>query len=277
MSETSPVVVPTPLPPVLPSAGECFLGVVLANESVDVVTEIEGRIREFSVRPGDTVQRGARLALLDNEALGHQMTIERGSLARIEAEVKSFTAQFDQANEVHNRRLALAGLLSREEAESSEVQLEVARSRLDVAKAERTQAQARLAQLETRLAHLEIRAPFAGILAMRYLDPGAAVTPGTPVVRLISTDASLVRFAMPPSADGTPRVGARVRVEIESLGRSAWGVVESRAPEIDAASDMIFIESRLDLRGPPIPPGAVARVALINPGEETPRCLHPPS
>ena len=254
-----------PAPP--PTAGS-YLGVVLANESVDVVAEIEGHVREVLVRPGDAVAAGAPLVILDNESLDHQLTIEQGNLALIDAEVKSFTVQFERTNQVYRRRAALEGLLSREEAEASEAQLEIARHRLDVAHAEMTQARGRIAQLQARRERRTIRAPFAGTVAIRHLDRGAVVARGTPVVRLISADASRLRFAMPPAAAEEPLAGTRVRVEIESLGRSVLGVVEHRSPEIDAASEMIFVESRLDPGGAPIPPGSPARVSLLGPKDE---------
>lgn len=275
-SAVAPTASASPRLPAAEPARGCYLGVVLVDESVDVVAEVEGHVREVLVRPGDAVERGTPLVVLDNPSLDHQLTIELGSLALIEAEVKSFTVQFERSDRLHRRRLGLEGLLSREEADTSEVQLELARYRLDVAYAELTQARARIAQLEANLERRTIRAPFSGTVAMRYLDRGAVAARGTPVLRLISGDASRVRFAVPPAASGESMVGARVRVEIESLGRSLSGVVEQRAPEIDAASEMIFVESRLDPGGPPIPPGAVARVSLIGPAEASaPSCLDP--
>ena len=273
LPETAPAGTATARQPAPPLASDCYLGVVVANESVDVVAEVEGRVREILLRSGEAVERGARLAVLDNPSLGHQLTVEHGNLALIEAEVKSFTVQLERSERLHRRRLDLEGLISREDAEAFEAQLELARYRLDVAYAELTQVNARIADLETRLERTVIRAPFTGTVSMRYLDRGAVVARGTPVVKLITGDGSRVRFAVPPPATGEPVAGSRVRVEIEGLGQAVSGVVEHRAPEIDAASAMIFVESRLDPGMSKVPPGAIARVSLVGPRAEATSCL----
>ena len=260
------------------STPPCFLGVVLAEESVDVATEVDGRLREVLVQPGDRVEQGTRLALLSNESLRHQLEIERGQLHRIEADLRSLTYQVEGAQNRHRRRLALEGLLSREEAESSQLELEMARSRLEVAQVELEQAQVRLAQLEANRERLEIRAPFAGTIALQYLDRGTVISRGTVFARLISAEASRVRFAVDPTEADALQKGTQVRVEVENLGQTLWGQVKALAPEVDAASEMIFAEAHLDPGQPQIPPGSVARVSALRGDERTVRCLdHPPS
>ena len=49
---------------------------MLANEAIDVVAEIEGRLREVRVQPGDRVEVGTVLVSLDNDSLAHQLTVE---------------------------------------------------------------------------------------------------------------------------------------------------------------------------------------------------------
>ncbi|HEX6202963.1 MAG TPA: hypothetical protein VF100_08170, partial [Thermoanaerobaculia bacterium] len=53
---------PSGVPAAAPSAAACYLGVVLASESVEVVAEVAGRVRDVAVRPGDDVVAGAPLA-----------------------------------------------------------------------------------------------------------------------------------------------------------------------------------------------------------------------
>ena len=102
------------------------------------------------------------------------------------------------------------------------------------------------------------------------------VTSGTRVVRLISSGALLVRFAVPPEEIATLAVGSRVRVEVEVLRRAFEAEVRQRAPEIDPPSQMIFVEAHLEAPEVAIPSGAVARVTRLVPGAPpAPRCLAP--
>ncbi|MCG8459332.1 MAG: efflux RND transporter periplasmic adaptor subunit, partial [Holophagales bacterium] len=222
-----------------PSAAPCYLGVVLPHEAVDVVAESEGRLREILVRPGDRVAAGEVLARLHEPSLGHRLTVEQGTLALVLAEVRSFTVQMEQAERSHERRVGLGGLLSRQEIESSEASLELARYRLDVADAELVQAEARVADLEEQIARLDLRAPFAGTVGLRYLDRGATVRTGTPVVRLVGRSTPRVRFAVPPAEAAAMPLGLPVLLELEGLDLAVAGTLTQHPPEIDAASGLV--------------------------------------
>jgi RND family efflux transporter MFP subunit len=271
--------VPGDAPAALPGTGaggpECYLGVVIAREAVDVAAEMEGAVKEMRVRVGDAVERGAEIAALDTVTLRHQLAIERANLASAEAQERRHAIDASQSAQEHQRRLALEGVLSKEEEEAARFRLETAEVMLEAAVAEVTQVEARIDQLESTLERARIRAPFAGTVAQRYLDPGARVSPGTPVVRLLSSGGLLARFAVPPEEAPRVPVATPVRVEVEDLGVALAGVVEHQAPEIDAASQMVFVEARLETPGEAshLPSGAVARVSVARAGALFGSCL----
>jgi multidrug resistance efflux pump len=211
--------------------------------------------------------------------LHHQLTIERATLRNAEAEQRRQGIEVGRAKQEHRRRLALEGLLSQEEEEKARFQAETAGALFEAAEAEVSRVEARIAQLETRLQRSQMRAPFDGTVAQRYLDPGTIVGPGTPILRLISGDRLLSRFAIPPEEVDSVATGTSVRVEVDHLGLSLVGVVEHLAPEIDAASQLLFVEARITDGAPgvaAIPSGAAARVAVQRPGEPPPpSCFAP--
>lgn len=258
-------------------AARCYLGVVVTREVVDLAAEIEGRIEEIRVRVGDRVLHDQPIATLDTRTLSHQLTMERAALRTAEANRRKIALEADRADQEHRRRLALEDLVSKEETESSRFQSQSAAVSLEVAEAEVAQVEARIEQLETRLAQSEMRAPFNGTVAARYLDPGALAAAGTSVVRLINTENLLTRFAVSPEEVAAFPAGTPVRVEIESLAITTEGTVDHLAPEIDVASQMVFIEARLTPAAgdQPIPSGAVARVSVARPGEMLRSCLEP--
>ncbi len=258
-----------------PSAVECYLGVVVASEAVDVVAETAGRVEEVQVQLGDVVTRHQQLAVLDTETVDHQLAIEHASLSTAEAQQRRSALATDRAEQEHRRRLALEDLISQQDIESSKFQLDSAKVELDVAKAAVAQVQARIEQLETRLDRCKIRAPFDGKVALRYLDAGAVVTPGTPVVRLIGSGGLFARFAVPPEQAASVSLGMPLRVEIETLQIVAQGEVRHISPEIDADSQTVIIEASLEPPPEPrlaIPAGAVVRVSAQT-GEDSPSCL----
>jgi len=109
-------------------------------------------------------------------------------------------------------------------------------------------ARATVEQLRQSLKDLDIRAPFAGRVALRYLDPGAVVAPGVPIVRLVSQDALLVRFAVPPEELELVDLGDTVHVTDAQARPVGTATVQRLSPEIDLASQRLFAEAVLNAR-----------------------------
>jgi multidrug resistance efflux pump len=111
--------------------------------------------------------------------------------------------------------------------------------------------------------HAVVTAPFEGIIAERYLSPGALAGPGRPVARLVGHDEPRVRFAIPEDRAGAVAVGATVEVKIAPAGLLARGRVTGVSPDVDASSRMVFAAASLEPHpGPALGTGLLARVFL---------------
>jgi len=136
---------------------------------------------------------------------------------------------------------------AREDLRMTEATLRSEKAALGQAQVDREQAASQLAQLERQLADTELRAPFSGTVAERYVDPGGMAGPGSPVVRLISSDALWVRFAVPPHELDRLSVGTIVVSRIEDPAITVEATVRQIAPETDPASQLVFVDAELDL------------------------------
>lgn len=228
------------------AAGDCHLGAVVAEESADVAAEMAGLIESLNVRVGDSVGVGDLLARLDTRQLGHQLAIEKANLRQSLAEAKSRQVEADRADAEYERRRKLEGLVSREEQEAARLKLEQAKAALEAAGADRGQVEARIAELQDQIARATLRAPFAGRVVQRYLDPGARVEEGTPILRLLRDEGLLVRFALPPEAVAGLRQGALLEVAVAEPPLLLRATVEQISPEIDPESLLVFAEARLE-------------------------------
>jgi RND family efflux transporter MFP subunit len=252
-----------------PSAPECYLGVVLASRTVEVVAEVAGSVVRVDVRPGDAVAAGEPLAAIDADATRHQLAVERAGLAAAELGRERFGLEVHQAEQELARARALENLVARQELERAALRVETAKASHEIARAEVARAAARVAALEGQLARSEIRAPFAGTVALRHLDPGAVVAPGAPVVRLHGGGAPFVRFAVPPERAADLAAGAAVEVELAGRPGALRAAVRQVSPEVDAATGMVFAEADLET-APDVAAGyaphAAARVSLARGG-----------
>ena len=205
-----------------PTETSSFLGVVLSGETADLAPKIDGRIEAVLVRPGDRIRRGAVLARLDRRQIRRSVAVAR--------------AELHEAEQRLARRVPLArgeGIISAEELSSTRMQMLDQRSKLN--------------DLEHALAEAEIRAPFDGVVAARFYDPGALTQGGRPILRVISASVPRVRFAVPEAQGGAIKVGDAVSVLVDGVEAPLRAEIESVSPEVDAAARMIFAQARLEV------------------------------
>ncbi len=140
------------------TAGRWVAANVLSARRATVSTRHSATVKAVHVREGQPVRQGQLLVSLSDEDL-------RGGLAAARAALDGATA--------HEQRIAR---LAKERAATP--------SELEAATSQRAQAQAAVAGARAQLAHTEIRAPFAGTVQARRIDPGDLVGPGQPLVEL---------------------------------------------------------------------------------------------
>jgi RND family efflux transporter MFP subunit len=226
-----------------------MLGVLLANESVDLTPRSDGRVERMHVRLGDRVARGALVATLDTRAIRRELAIGEAQLEQSRAEVSKAELDLAEANERLERRQAplREGIqtVSGEELSGAAFRSKQAVPQLGAARARVAERKARVEQLRQQVADAELRAPFDGVVAARYVDAGAMVGARSPIVRIISSGELWVRFAAAEEQVVSLKPGRALRVQVSGVAQPMSGVIEKVAPEIDAASRMVFAEARL--------------------------------
>jgi HlyD family secretion protein len=194
-------------------------GTVQPESSVNVSPKTSGVLKRLLVKEGDFVQPGQVVAYMDNSNLQGQLLQSRGNLAaaganlnkviagnrsqdiaQAQANLNKVQATYRQAAEDlrRNQQLQAAGAISqqalslaRSTHDSAKAQVEQAQQALNLlktgsrpediaqARAQVMAAQGAVAIAQRNIDDTVIRAPFAGIIARKYADPGAFVTPTT--------------------------------------------------------------------------------------------------
>lgn len=251
--ETEAAATISPPPPSMPSPPPApaprhqgWLGVILSSESVDVTADSQGRLAAVYVQIGDTVRQGDRLASLDPRIVAQDLEMARSALRASEADATRAAAELSEAQARWDRRRKNPEIFSKEDLSEAELRVKTATSALEVSQARIAEQRARVRQLETSVGQTDIRAPFAGRVAERFADPGAQVGPGTPVLRLISGGDLRVRAAVPPDDARRLAPGSPVTARVRDLGIDVPGRVQRIAPDVDTASQMVFVEIRLE-------------------------------
>src|SRR5690606_28957426 len=167
-------------------------GTLSPMDAVELGAEVTGRLTRVLVDVNDRVEEGQVLAEIDPEQLSARVQEARAQLGSAQASIASARATLAETELKASRVRALGerGLVSNEEVETTEAALARAQASVASAAAQITVARAGLASAETALQKATIRAPIAGIVLMRAVEPGQTVTAGfqTPVLFTLARD-----------------------------------------------------------------------------------------
>ncbi|MGV3626384.1 MAG: efflux RND transporter periplasmic adaptor subunit [Betaproteobacteria bacterium] len=259
-------------------------GRVLAPSRVDIGATITGRVETVRVREGARVAADEILVELDPRELKAAVAQAEAAVTRARARVSSVKtlalpmAQAAQQQALANltlaereaqraRDLLAKGFVSRSRVDDAERQLDVARSQLESARAqtgaqsttgaEAQQAQSLLVEAEAavllaqaRLSQTLIRAPAAGVVLERLIEPGDIAQPGRKMMTL-ALDGP-VRLIVQVDEKNLPliRTGAVATAAADAFPNERFeAVVNYVSPGIDAARGTV--ELRLDVPKPP--------------------------
>lgn len=200
-------------------------GNIRARQSVDISSDVAGRIVELVVEEGDPVEEGQLLLRLDPTQFRAAQGRAEAVLSQARAEVARQRASFQQADREYDRIRRLwardSTLISRQQYDDAETQLEVARSLMEAAEHGVEQAQAALEEAEDRLAKTVIRAPTSGTVSRLNVELGETVVVGTMnnpgSLILTVSDLSVVEAVMEVDETDVPEIAvgdsASVRID----------------------------------------------------------------
>lgn len=209
-------------------------GVVEAHERAELSFRVTGYVAEVDVEEGDRVEEGQPLASLEREDLERQLREAQGALAIAKARMASARRELDR-----QQRLQASG-------SSSRARLDAARTEWDVAVAEHEVASARLDEARDRLDKSELRAPFAGFVSDRQVEPHQLVRAQDPAVVLLDLASVRVRASLADSMAARLRKGNPVRVSSDLWpGRVFSGEVSRMAKSADPATHAVPFEAEI--------------------------------
>ena len=214
-----------------------------ASRRVRIFNQEEGRIVEIPFHPGDAVRAGALLVRLDDALL-------KAQLDKAEATLRQAREDLKRLDKLVRKRLA-----SDEERQQAATAVRV--------------AEAEAALLRTRLTYMQIRAPFAGVVSERLMEPGDIAPRHSHILTLIDPDSLVVRIALSERYLSDLSVGMPVSVRIDAMGPRAWtGRLTRIYPTVDPDTHLARVEAVLTPQPPGARPGEFCRARIVTPPRE---------
>lgn len=214
------------------------VGSLLANESVMIRTERDGRIATFHFTEGQLVRKGEKLVSLDTVEIEAQLAAANSDLSLNRSRLK-------RAEELHEKKFISA-------------------QALDDAREAANQSVARQAEIKARFDKSTVIAPFEGVAGLRQVSPGAYVKAGQDIARLEGIGTLKLDFRLPELYLGRikPKQEAAVRVDAFA-GETFRGEIYAIEPAVDEQSRTVLLRAHVPNPGVRLKPGMFARVLLV--------------
>jgi RND family efflux transporter MFP subunit len=253
-SGTSPAVATphsTASQPASADEGLAISGPLIVEHQVDVTAQRDGTVSSVSADTGARVSAGAILAHLDDRQLTANLEAARAKTRSIEADLKNWQAEAEvlKADYVRAQRLWNEKLIAEEQlqhakykAESDQWDILRVREQLNTAKQEEH-------SLELEVEKTRIMAPFAGLVARRYVREGQSVSKGDRLFWVTAEGPLRVRFTLPEKYVGRIKKGQELPLTSpDVLAEKHVAKVAEVSPVVDPSS--ATIEVLAELSGP---------------------------
>jgi RND family efflux transporter MFP subunit len=227
--------------------GRAWDGVVEAIRQADLSAQTAGRVTLVAVDVNDRVVAGEillRLTAVEQQA--------GADAAR--AQLRAAEASAVEAEANYTRYAALG-----EKQYVSRLQLDQAKAARDAAVAARDAARAQLAQAGQQADYTVVRAPFAGVVSARRVEPGESIVPGQALLSVYAPGDLRIEVQVPQSEVEAIRVAGKAKVFLAD-GRAVDAASTIVFPAADPATHSVGVRVLLPEMQDAPQPGVTAKV-----------------
>jgi multidrug resistance efflux pump len=275
------------------------IGTLRARRIAVLGSQVSGRVAEVLVDVGDRVTAGQPVVRLDPvffrlavEAREAELANTHARLTTLAAARAAAAAQIDAAQAEaadaalnHERMRALwekpdgsEPSIARRQFDDALTRDRAAQARVAVAKAGLDEVTARIAeanngialaevalkQARQNLTESEIRAPYAGAVTRRLVDPGASATsaPVTDLMEIQETTVLFLECSIPQGYAGRISTGTALTFTIDGQPDTHQATITAVVPALDAATRTLRLRAEIDNADGHLRPGLLANVAV---------------
>ena len=226
-------------------------GTVQAVSQATVRAKVAAEVKRVLVREGDRVRAGQTLAEFDTANLRAQLAERAAAVAAAQADLTTAERTRNQNAELYKQKF-----ISQSAYEASDSAFQAKAASVQLAKAQ-------LEQTQIMLNDAIVRAPIAGLVAKRYVQPGEKVGFDAPLIQVVDLTDLEVQAQASLGDIAKIKPGMPAAVQVEGLAdRTFPGRVERINPAAEPGTRSINVYVSLANEGSLLKAGMFARVRL---------------
>jgi len=211
-------------------------GTIIANEEVEIRSEIAGRVTAINFREGDYVKQGTVLIRINDADLQAQL------------QKLQYQKKLAEVNEERQKRLLEKEAISQRDYDISLTNL--------------NSMNADIENLKAQIAKTVIKAPFDGTVGLRYISSGSYVNNATRIANLTNVNPAKLDFSVPAKYAASVRKGTGILFTTEGGDEKYRGTVYAIEPKIDPSTRTLTLRATSPNPSRKLVPGAFARVEI---------------
>lgn len=212
-------------------------GSLRANEEVELRSEASGKILKIFFEEGRPVREGQLLVKINDAELQAQ---------RRQTE---YRLKLAEDREARQRTLLEKGGISREEYDATVNEVNVLRAGIEL--------------IEAQIDKTELKAPFDGVIGLRYVSEGSYISPSTQIATLQDVSPLKVEFSIPERYAGRVRNGSEITFTVEGRQEAFRGQIYAYEPKIEAGTRTLRLRALSPNPDARLVPGGFANVQLV--------------
>lgn len=227
-------------------------GILIPINSVEIITEVTGKVKKINKELGDFVKSDETLAVIDD-------IIPESQYKQAQAQVLSTKS----ALKISELNLKSDKLLY-ENNDISELEYNNSQSTYNNAEAQHLSAVAMLSVAKKNYEDTRIKSPITGLIARKNIDFGTMVSIGTAAYRVVDISKLKLNISVPQEIINRVKVGGKAIIHLSALnGQTFNGTVKRISPQADASTGGFMIEIIVSNKENLIKAGMTAKVELL--------------
>lgn len=212
-------------------------GSILANEEVELRSEVSGKITEIYLQEGNTVTKDQLLIKINDSELQAQLQRAR------------YRLDLATERESRQRKLLEKGGISQEDYDATLNEVNVLKSEVQL--------------IQAQIEKTEIRAPFNGRVGLKYVSDGSYISPTTRIASLQNINPVKIDFSVPERYVNRVTVGDQISFTVQGTDTDFEGEIYAIEPKIDSQTRTLQLRALSENDEGLLVPGAFANLELI--------------
>jgi membrane fusion protein (multidrug efflux system) len=213
------------------------IGTLKPDEVVELAFETSGKIVGINFTEGTRVKKGDLLAKINDRPLQAQ-------LEKLVAQKKLI-----EEKEFRQRSLLTKDAISQESYDQIVTELQTNQADINLVLA--------------RIAETELRAPFDGIIGLRYVSEGSYTNPSTKIARLVKIKPIKLEFSVPERYSNTVKIGFPVTFSVDGSNTVYKASVYAVEPQVEENTRTVVIRSLYPNSNEELSAGRSATITLL--------------